>query len=342
MDVISLFSGAGGMDIGFEKAGFNIKVAVELDAIAAKTYRSNNPYTKLIEGDVGEVIPELIKYKGITVLIGGPPCQGYSLAGKMALDDPRSQLIFTFCDAIEQIQPKIFVMENVDNLAKSDKFADAREALFNRFSKMGYDFKVHLVDARRFGVAQKRSRMFIVGGKSRRPVNGHHLLEFEKPLTTVRKVIEGLGAPGSATNLYEAKARIVPVKKPVLRRTPWAGMLFNGQGRPVNLDALSGTLPASMGGNRTPIIDQRWLNDATQTPWVESYFTRIQQGEVSTDIIVPDFMRRMTVTEAARLQTFPANYVFSGSIPQMFSQVGNAVPCDMAYAIALAIKTHML
>ena len=342
MDVVSLFTGAGGMDIGFEDAGFRVVVAVESDPIAAKTYRMNNPHVKMLEGDVREAIPDLANYRGVTLMIGGPPCQGYSLAGGMDLEDPRSNLIFSFCDALEMVQPNVFVMENVDNLAKHEKFEEIRTRLYERFNKAGYQFKVHIVDAKRYGVAQKRKRMFIVGSKTKVPISGHHLLGFEQPLISVRKVIGHLGRPGSLNNLYPANAKIVPVKLPQLRRTPFAGMLFNGQGRVIDLDGLAGTLPASMGGNRTPIIDQRWLDDKTREPWVQSYYDRIKAGVAPSDICVPDFMRRLTVTEAALIQTFPKDYVFAGTVPQMFSQVGNAVPCKMASAVACAIKEYML
>ena len=341
MDTVSLYTGAGGMDVGFEKAGFNIVVAVESDAVAAKTYRLNNPHVKMIEGDIREIIPDLVKYQGSKLMIGGPPCQGYSLAGVMDLHDPRSNLIFTFCDALDVVKPEAFVMENVDNLAKHEKFEAIRNRLYERFSDAGYSFKVHIVDARRYGVAQKRKRMFIVGSKTRTPFSAHHLLGFEKPLTSVRQVIGHLGRPGSQSNLYPAKARIVPVKNPVLRRTPFSGMLFNGQGRPIDLNGLAGTLPASMGGNRTPIVDQRWLEDETKAPWVQSYFDRIKEGTPPSDICVPDFMRRLTVTEAALIQTFPQDYLFTGSVPRMFSQIGNAVPCELAYAVASAMKEYM-
>jgi DNA (cytosine-5)-methyltransferase 1 len=342
MDVVSLFTGAGGMDKGFEYAGFNIIVAVESNPIAAKTYRSNNPLVHLIEGDIREVVPDLKAYEGTPLVIGGPPCQGYSLAGAMDLSDPRSSLIFSFCDAIDVIKPEAFVMENVDNLAKHDKFKIIREQLFERFNCSGYDFKVHIVDSQRFGVAQKRKRMFIAGCKSKTPFSGHHLISYEKQPVTVRQVISHLGRPGSSTNLYPANAKIVPVGKPQLRRTPFSGMLFNGQGRPINLDGLAGTLPASMGGNRTPIIDQRWLNDPSMPPWVQTYYDLIKQGRTPTDIMIPDFMRRLTATEAAHIQTFPSDYAFAGTVPQMFSQIGNAVPCNMAKAVAEGVRDYML
>ena len=108
MDVVSLFTGAGGMDKGFEYAGFNIIVAVESNPIAAKTYRSNNPLVHLIEGDIREVVPDLKAYEGTPLVIGGPPCQGYSLAGAMDLSDPRSSLIFSSVSYTHLTLPTIY------------------------------------------------------------------------------------------------------------------------------------------------------------------------------------------------------------------------------------------
>ena len=113
MKAFSLFSGAGGMDVGFRDAGFQIIAANEMDKHACDTFRANHPDTVLFEGDINEIKANLSKFKGIDVIFGGPPCQGFSVAGKMDPEDPRSKLIFSFCSVIEDVQPKAFVMENV-------------------------------------------------------------------------------------------------------------------------------------------------------------------------------------------------------------------------------------
>lgn len=144
MRAISLFSGAGGMDIGMTQAGFQVVAANELDKDACNTYRLNNPEINLYQGDIEEQKIELYKYsnKNIGVVFGGPPCQGFSVAGKMDLNDPRSKLIFSFVDIVEKIQPKAFIMENVKSLATLDKFKDVRHELYIKSKNAGYNIFV--------------------------------------------------------------------------------------------------------------------------------------------------------------------------------------------------------
>ena len=113
---ISLFSGAGGMDVGFEQAGIQVVIANELVKEAADTYRINHPGGEMINDDINNIIDRLASFKEIDLIFGGPPCQGFSVAGKMDPNDERSKLIFTFLDVVEKIRPKAFVMENVKAL----------------------------------------------------------------------------------------------------------------------------------------------------------------------------------------------------------------------------------
>ena len=119
---ISLFTGAGGMDIGFEKAGIKTVFANELMKEAAETYNANHSNGVMVNDDINNVIDNLALYRGIDFVFGGPPCQGFSVAGKMDPDDERSKLIFTFLDAVEIVQPKAFVMENVKALKEESRF----------------------------------------------------------------------------------------------------------------------------------------------------------------------------------------------------------------------------
>jgi DNA (cytosine-5)-methyltransferase 1 len=129
---------------------------------------------------------------------------------------------------------------------------------------------------------------------------------------------------------------------PVLRKSPYAGMLVNGQGRPINLDGPAPTMHASMGGNKTPIIDLVQLRDPTAEPWVMKYHRSIMSGDAPGQVEPPDYWRRITVREAARIQAFPDTFTFSGSRGSQFSQVGNAVPALMAKAVASTIRECML
>jgi DNA (cytosine-5)-methyltransferase 1 len=148
-----------------------------------------------------------------------------------------------------------------------------------------------------------------------------------------------LPALGEVGNDGVCTAIITAAKIPVLRRSPFAGMLFNGQGRPLNLEAPALTLPASMGGNRTPIIDQQTLEDGSE-PWVVGYHRRLWAGEAPVTK-VPARLRRISVQEAMALQTFPRAWTLSGSQSVQYRQIGNAAPTRLGYHVARSLLTAL-
>lgn len=339
MKSVSLFSGAGGMDVGFKAAGFEVLVANEIDKHACETFRSNHLGTKLLEGDIESCAQELSGYRDVDVVFGGPPCQGFSVAGKMDPDDPRSKLIFSFCSVVERVQPRAFVMENVKALGTLTKFEAVRKALMMRFEKAGYRVAVHVLNANEFGVPQSRERVFFIGVRGEvASVTKGCFQAFNKAAPTLRDVLVPLGKPGTVRNDRVCKAKVTLAAKPVLRKSPYAGMLFNGQGRPLNPDGWASTLPASMGGNRTPIIDDNHLyrGDAS---WVEQYHRHLMSGGKPQGMHeAPSYLRRLTINEAALLQTFPEDYVWCGPNSRVYSQIGNAVPCGLARVVACCVK----
>ena len=339
MKAISLFSGAGGMDVGAVNAGFDVVAASELDPHACNTYRVNHPDTNLIEGDINEHIEEIGKYTDIDLVLGGPPCQGFSVAGKMDANDPRSSLVFSFCNVVEKIKPKAFIMENVKALGVLAKFQKIREEIFRRMTNAGYSVTMIVLNSKDFGVPQSRERVFFIGvAQGISPVQQIDFGKYKKEALTLRNAISHLGKAGSSTNPHITKAKITIAGKPVLRKSPYAGMLFNGQGRPLNPDSWSSTLPASMGGNRTPIIDESHLYD-NEPSWVEDYHHKIVNlGYVAEYKEAPARLRRLTIDEAAVIQTFPSNYQFQGPQSKVFSQIGNAVPCLLAEVVSRVVK----
>lgn len=343
MKGISLFSGAGGMDVGFKNAGFNIVAANELDKHACDTFRANHTDTSLFEGDINECATKLNTFGEVDVVFGGPPCQGFSVAGKMDPDDPRSKLIFSFCSIVEDIQPKAFVMENVKSLGSLAKFEGVRTALISRLQKAGYTVTINILNAKDFGVPQSRERVFFIGVKNKyKPIFMHSFHKYKKVAPTLRDVLVPLGVPGSKSNDRICNAKVTLAIKPVLRKSPYAGMLFNGQGRPLNPDGWASTLPASMGGNRTPIIDNNHLYNG-DAAWVESYHQHLMSGGKSQGMHdVPSYLRRLTINEAALLQTFPPSYEFCGPSSRVYSQIGNAVPCGLASVVANCVKDSLL
>lgn len=341
MKAVSLFSGAGGMDVGFSRSGFEILLANEMNSHAAQTFRANHPDTQMIEGDINGIFTALEAYRfKIDVLFGGPPCQGFSVAGKMSQDDPRSQLVFSFCRAVETIYPKIFVMENVKALGVLDKFDSIRRAILTRFEKAGYHVSMSVLNACDYGVPQNRERLFFIGVRQDigSIFDASILRKYMKKGKTVRETILPLGHPSGMTNHGLCKAVITPAKNPVLRKSPYSGMLFNGKGRPIDVEGYCNTLTASMGGNRTPIIDEMQLYHGRKA-WIEGYHEHLMSGgEPIRKEQIPPYLRRLTVLEAAAIQTFPDDYIWCGSQSAVFTQIGNAVPPNLAESIAMAVK----
>lgn len=327
--VVSLFSGAGGFDLGFVQAGFQVVWASDINPDACSTY-ARNIGNHIVNSDIALVddsgIPEC------DVVIGGPPCQGFSVAGKMNADDPRNGLIWEFVRIVAAKKPKIFVMENVAALANLQRWEDTRTKLTSRLTDLGYNVNTILLNARDYGVPQSRERAFFVG--TAEGIEQISSIEKSAKAVTAGDALRELPPPGTYPNEGQCTAKITICKKPVLRKTPFAGMLFNGAGRPIDLTNVANTLPASMGGNATPIVDEDALRSGKEQ-WVYSLHKALIDGRT---IDVPSCMRRVTVSEAAVLQAFPVDFQFLGSQSSKFRQIGNAVPPALAKAIAEAIK----
>lgn len=336
---VSLFTGAGGLDIGFGQAGFETVWASELNPDAAATFDLHHSKGVMRCGDLHGYLAELDKLDSPDVLIGGPPCQGFSVAGYMDLNDPRSELVFTYMDALRRLKPRAFVLENVKALATLAKFRPIRERLLREARDAGYDAGLYIVRASDYGVPQARERMLIVGFRYGRAADFFAYLQSQRqPAPKLREAIAHLGRAGSPTNPRVCKAKVTIARQPVLRSSPYAGMLFNGQGRPLDPDGYASTLPATMGGNRTPILDEEQLYGEAEA-WVVAYHARLLKGgKPLSGKFAPARLRRLTIDEAAAIQTFPPNYRFVGRSSSIFTQIGNAVPCELARRVGVSVK----
>ena len=339
---VSLFSGAGGMDVGFTNAGYSVCYANEKENTFCDTYEAFFGEGTISRGDIDTKMDEISKLKDVDVVFGGPPCQGFSVAGKMDPNDPRSQLIWSYLAVVELLKPKVFVMENVRALGKLEKWSSVREAILKKASDMGYSCFYTILNAVDYGVPQKRERVFFIGVHGEEAsksdfINALDQLR-EKP-KTVREVFAEFDPIGTGDNPNTCPAYVTLASNPVMRKSPYAGMLLNGQGRSVNLDDYSQTLAASMGGNKTPVIDQYALEHPGEENWIETYHRGIVDGSITPKFgPAPDRLRRLSITEAAALQTFPKNYPFQGSSAKKYTQIGNAVPCHLAEVVALTVK----
>ena len=340
---VSLYSGAGGLDLGFIAAGFTPVFANDINADAMKTYAAamssisrktgQSVDHRIVTGDIRKV-EELPERGSAELVIGGPPCQGFSVAGKMDPNDPRSRHVFDFLGMVERVQPCAFVMENVKALAKNKRWAGTIADICKKAEEIGYKTNLEVLNSADYGVPQTRERMFLIGFKD-------HSVEYEYPRPTVEEwvgvadALRGLPRLGEPGNDQICKARVTTAKSPVLRLSPFAGMLFNGQGRPMDMTKPAPTLPASMGGNRTPIVDQETLETGARQ-WVEEYHEKLRNGGSIVDS-VPTRLRRISVQEAAAIQTFPRDIPWHGSQCSRYRQIGNAVPPKMAFAVAQSV-----
>lgn len=332
---VSLFSGAGGLDIGAIMAGAHVVFANDMMKEACMSYRENIG-DHIIQGNINEILEDFPSIDDAELLIGGPPCQGFSVAGKMDANDIRSQLIWSYLKAVSIVKPKAFIMENVKALGVLEKWKHTREKLMMEMRNLGYSVNFMILNASDFDVPQARERIFVVGIKgdsNKIPDWQRMIIEYSKKAPTVREALGVLDRAGEGNNTGTCKAKITLAANPVMRKSPYAGMLFNGLGRPTKIDGYSATLPASMGGNKTPIIDEKELYEGKEA-WVKTYHDKISKDvSLAKFQEAPSFLRRMTVQEAAVLQTFPLEYEFQGSQSSKYTQIGNAVPCNMAKAV---------
>ena len=348
MTSVSLFSGAGGLDVGFEKAGFITVFANEFDHDAADAWRKNRPENAhvMIEGDIKDHINRLSEFKDVSVLFGGPPCQGFSVAGKMDPNDERSKMVWLFMDAVEKVNPKVFIMENVAALGTLDKWDKVREGIVKRGNDLGYNVTYRVHHTSEYGVPENRDRVIFIGVQTKigNTESFYQNLEnYKAKPVTAREVILTAGKFGSDDNPQTCTANVTLASHPVMRKSPYAGMLVNGAGRPIDLNGIAPTLPASMGGNKTPIVDEVSLHNADIPNWFETYHAGLNDGTLTpNNTTVPSTIRRLTIKECAAIQTFPEGYQFSGRKTKQYKQIGNAVPCRFAEAVALSVMNSYM
>ncbi|MBF6235583.1 DNA cytosine methyltransferase [Nocardia otitidiscaviarum] len=319
MRTIDIFAGAGGLSLGLIAAGFDVRYAIEWDRDSAATYRLAHPRTKVEECDIAPI--DFGQYKGeIDIVAGGPPCQPWSDGGhKLGENDPRDGLPH-YLRAVKDVSPQAFIMENVSGLARGSRF-DHLNRYIEAFRNLGYTVSWKVLAAADFGVPQSRQRLFVIGTQGK---------TFTWPTPTHKAGTVKAGDVLSAERVIGEPntSKVTYAKKPHIRPSPYDGLLFNGGGRPINLNDLAPTMLASMGGNKTP-----WIDTAGE---LSAYHTHLLSGAAPKVGTVPG-ARRITVEEAALLQTFPPEMKFQGRRSSQYRQVGNAVPPRLAEAVGRAL-----
>lgn len=324
---LDIFAGAGGLSIGLEQAGFDIVAGAEWDRDACETFAKAHPTAEVIEGDVNAVA-----FRGwrddIDVLVGGPPCQPWSSGGKrLGAEDPRDGWP-AFLRALREIRPRAFIAENVAGFGGGGQRAHFR-ALLAELEALRFTVTTQVLNAADHGVPQKRQRLLIVGIRD-------HGFRFPPPRFGPDRDrawrpagefigVEPIGTPNPSIVTY--------AQSPDLRPNPYDGHVFNGGGRPIDLLRPAPTLLASMGGNKTP-----WVDTAGIVPTYHAHL--LAGGQPRTGRVAG--ARRITIEEAALLQTFPAGMHFAGTRSSCYRQIGNAVPPLLACEIGAALSEQLV
>ena len=366
---IDLFAGAGGFSLGIEQAGFDVAVAVEQDPIHAAVYAFNFPHTKVLCKDIVRLSCQEIQeamgkwvtdnglpsnhYNQIDLVIGGPPCQGFSLIGKRQLDDVRNKMVFEFCRLVKELQPRYFVMENVSGLCQQ-KYQTLFQELLTQFRAAGYEITepVQVLNAASFGVPQKRRRLFVLGAK----VGVAKLAYPEPKLTQESQYLTVRDAIADLPNLDDfaelQKNDSVQLSPKQLRLLEAQAMPYAEKLRDIITELDNFAYPR-------PEWDPRLLTSSMQTRHNQTSIERFQQtlpgklepisrlqrldwnkpchtlragtgsehgSYTSPRPLHPQYPRVISVREAARLHSFPDWFRFHVTKWHGFRQVGNAVP----------------
>lgn len=338
---IDLFSGCGGLSLGFEIAGFKSLLAIDNWQDALDTYAYNRPGSKTLCGDLAQIDPNAIKsqlgIESVDVIIGGPPCQGFSVAGKRIIDDKRNTLYKSFVRFVEVFKPKAFLMENVPNILSIGK-GIVKEEVLKDFSSIGYTIEYKVALASNYGVPQNRKRAVFVGF-----LDGTKF-EFPKELETPK--VTSYDALSDLPECSVADGDQYPIKEmssyqKIMRRESKG--IYNHEvtihteqtQRIIAMVPDGGnykSLPAELQGIRKVHIAWTRLNSRKPS------FT-IDCGHNHHFHYL--YNRVPTVRESARIQSFPDKFIFLGSKGSQLKQVGNAVPPLMASEIAKSIKKYL-
>ena len=327
LKAIELFAGAGGLALGIEKAGFNTIGLIEIDKNACNTLKFNRPNWNVINENIANISSRnledffSIKKGELDLLSGGAPCQAFSYAGKrLGLEDTRGTLFYHYALFLKQLQPKIFLFENVKGLLSHDK-GKTHETIINVFKEEGYTIYEKVLNAWDYGVAQKRERLIIVGIRNDLLNKLNFLFPIPhnyKPI--LRDVL--LDCPESKGIAYSE------YKKKIFELVPPGGY-WKDIPKEIAKEYMKSCW--NMEGGRTGILRRLSLDEPSLT-------ILTSPSQKQTDRCHPIEARPFTIRENARCQSFPDEWIFSGSVTDQYRQVGNAVPVNLAYEVALEIR----
>lgn len=312
-------AGAGGLSKGFINKGFQPVFLNDFDKVCCRTLLTNHPTANIINGSMTDI--NMTQYKNIDVLMGGVPCQSFSQIGeRKGLDDERGNLMMEFIRMIQISQPKVFLIENVKGLTTHDK-GNTFKIIMEKLSEM-HNYEIHskILNANDYGVPQKRERLIIIG------VNKDFISkEYEYPKKKEYKpVLRDVLFDVPQSDGYQYKGR----KKEIMELVPQGGCWINLP-EDIQREYLKNSFDS--GGGKRGIARRLSYDEPSLT-------LTCSPCQKQTERCHPTETRPLTIREYARIQTFPDDYIFEGSIAQQYKQIGNAVPVKMAEKLAKSIK----
>lgn len=328
--VLELFAGAGGLAIGLEKAGLECVALNEIDKWACQTLKKNRPNWNVLEGDIKNYDFSEFKNK-VEVVAGGFPCQAFSYAGKkLGLNDARGTLFYEFARVVNEVKPPICIGENVKGLLSHEK-GKTLEGMISILDEIGYNVvtPVQVLKAINYNVPQKRERLILVGVRKDIDLEYYYPLPYKKVYTLQdalkKSDLYDTDVPKSEGIKYPKN------KKKILDLVPQKGYWRD---LPIELQKEYMQKSFYLGGGKTGI--------ARRIGWDEPCLTlTCSPAQKQTERCHPEETRPFTVREYARIQTFPDNWVFEGSISQQYKQIGNAVPVNLAKEIGYSVVAFL-
>lgn len=356
--VIDLFAGAGGLSKGLEQIGFSVKLAVDSDESSATTYKYNHPKAKFIKKDIWDIpSKKLLKEIGLNreeldLLVGGPPCQGFSLSNTKTRDmsNPNNHLVFEFIKKSLETKPKWVLMENVAGLSSFEN-GSVRDKIIQLFAEIGYSVKCAVLNAASFGVPQNRKRVFFIGNRVGTDLDflDKMMEKREKNPLTIKDAIGDLPIIENGNVVDEIQYRRgKPRAYQKLMRTNSSGTVRNNRVSKNSELVIERYKFIEPGENWCAVLKKMpdlLLNYKDTKNCHSGIYRRLEWNKPSAAItnfrksmmIHPDHNRGLSVREAARIQSFPDDYIFFGSLGSQQQQVANAVPPLLAKAVGKQI-----
>lgn len=347
LKAISLFTGAMGLDLGIEKAGFEVLASIENDIQCVETIRTNRPDLKIYPEDINKVDPKEVlrdlklKPGAVDLVVGGPPCQPFSTAGKrLSLGDFRGNVIVRFLDYVNEIKPKFFILENVRGIYSAKlantppeykEYKDIENApgsvvyfLYKEFQKLGYSISFNLFDSSFYSVPQKRERFIMFGAKAKNPI--------PIPVPTTSDNPKNL--KGAIGHLNGMKHDYIPLRETHVRflKLLKGGQYWKNLPKEVQEEAMGKSF--HLQGGKTGFY--RRLSWDKPSPTLVTH-----PAMPATMLVHPEEMRPLSIQEYALIQEFPNKWVFAGKMISVYKQIGNAVPVGLGYMAGKAVADYL-